>query len=159
MPGEGIRHGEPTKFLPARLNDAGNEPLRSELTECETGDLEPPNEGAAPAADFATIDYPRGARVPGKLGETGIVLLGLELSAQGGILFDRSAFPLVTIDPGRFRHKERRTLADFRAFATPFWRRLGPRADSPGQSFLSSVLSRQKRTKKTLPGLALFGNA
>jgi hypothetical protein len=105
MPGDGIRHGEPKK-LPARLNDAWDEPIRREFAESEARNFETPDESATPAAHFATVYHPRWARISGKLAKAGIVLLGLELGAHGSILLDRRAFPLVTIDPGHFRHRK-----------------------------------------------------
>src|SRR5437868_6911244 len=95
------------KNLPAGLRYARNEALGSELAESQPGNLEPADKGAAAAGHLAAINDPRWAGVPRKLGQASIVLPRLELSSQGGVLLDRRAFTLISIDPGHFRHKER----------------------------------------------------
>src|SRR3954468_16446289 len=108
------------KRLPARLRYARNETLGSELTESQARDLEPANECAAPASYLAAINHSRRAGVPWQLGKTGIILSRLELGPHGGVLLDRSAFTLISIDPGHLCHTGTRKIAEFTPFATRF---------------------------------------
>jgi len=107
--------------LPAGLRYARNEALGSEFTESQARKLKPADEGAAASGHLATIDDPGRAGIPRKLGQTSVILLCLELSPDGGVLLDRRAFTLISVNPGHFRHKGTRKLARFGPFATRFY--------------------------------------
>src|SRR4051812_18282015 len=66
--------------LPARLGHTRDEPARGKLSERQARNLEAANEGAATAADLATIDHPGRAGIAWKLRESHVVFLRFELS-------------------------------------------------------------------------------
>src|SRR2546423_3756266 len=106
-------HPKPRRpaFLPARLRHTRDEPARREFSEGQARNLESANEGAAAAADLATIDHPGGAGIARQLREGQIIFLRFELSPQGRVFFHGRALAFVAINPGRFRHKGTRKVA------------------------------------------------
>src|SRR6267378_1146079 len=106
--------------LPAGLRHARDQSLRGELAKRQPRDLEPANERAAAARHFATVHHPRRASVAGKLRQTGVILLRLELGADRGVFLHRRALALVAINPGCFCHKGTRNVIETIGFSTHF---------------------------------------
>src|ERR1051325_8117667 len=71
--------------LPARLRHTRDKPARGEFSEGQARNLEPANERAAAAADFATIDHPGGAGIARQLRQAHIIFFRFELSPQGRV--------------------------------------------------------------------------
>src|SRR4029077_6444852 len=98
--------------LPARLGDAGNQSARRQLAKSQPRNLEPPDKCPSPAGNLATINHPHRTCVARQLREAGIVLLCFQLRPQRGIFLDRRALAFVAVDPGCFRHKGTRKVAE-----------------------------------------------
>src|SRR5205085_4165977 len=106
--------------LPARLRHTRDEPARGEFSEGQARNLEPANERAAAAADFATIDHPSGAGIARQLRQGHIIFLRFELSTKRRIFLHGRALAFVAIDPGHFRHKGTRNVARVAGNANAF---------------------------------------
>src|SRR6202035_4075577 len=98
--------------LPARLGDAGNQSTRRQLTKSQPRNLEAPDKCAPPPGNLATINHTSRTRIARQLCEAGIVFLCFQLRPQRGIFFSRRTLALVAVDPGGFRHKGTRKVAE-----------------------------------------------
>src|SRR5207248_8082564 len=107
--------------LPTGLRHARDQSLRGELAKRQARDFEPADERAAAARDFATVHDPRRAGVTRELGQTGVILLRLELGAERGVFLHRRALAFIAINPGCLCHKGTRNLVLNFRFSTCFW--------------------------------------
>src|SRR5262249_16189648 len=96
--------------LPARLGNARNQPLRSQLTESQARHLEAANKSTPTSGNLASVHYASRTGVTRQLGKAGIVFLRLQLCAKRGVLLHRRAFAFITIDPGGLGHKRVLTI-------------------------------------------------
>src|SRR5207249_5551816 len=85
---------------------------RRQLAKSQPRNLEPPDKCPSPAGNLATINHPHRTCVARQLREAGIVLLCFQLRPQRGIFLDRRALAFVAVDPGCFRHKGTRKVAE-----------------------------------------------
>src|SRR5207244_2577144 len=122
----------PLVVLPAGLRHARDQSLRGKLAKRQPRDFEPADERAAAARDFATVHDPRRAGVAGELGQTGVILLRLELGPERGVFLHRRALAFIAINPGCLCHKGTPNLIESDGFSTAFT--VGDDAVVPGSS-------------------------
>src|SRR5437667_5844275 len=72
--------------LPTGFGDAGNQAVQGHFAERQARTAEFAKVGVPPAADGATVHQARWAGVARQLGQAGVIALGLQFRAQGGVL-------------------------------------------------------------------------
>src|SRR5258708_17312723 len=88
--------------LPTGLGHAGDQPVQRGLAESQPRAIELAQIAAAAAAHRAPIHHSGRAGVAREFGETGVIALGLQFRAQGGVFLDRFDLFLVAFFPGCF---------------------------------------------------------
>src|SRR5215472_8296544 len=73
--------------LPTGLGDAGDQTVESGLAEGQARAAEFSQVTVAAAAHGAAVDNPHGAGVARQLGQTGVIVFGLQFGAKGRVLF------------------------------------------------------------------------
>src|SRR6267378_351591 len=110
----------PSNRLPARFGNAGNQSAGRQLAEGEAGNLKPADKGTAATGYLTTVNNSRWTRVTRQLRKASVIFLCLELCPQRSIFLGCIALALVAVDPGGFRHKGTRKVAEKPWSATRF---------------------------------------
>ncbi len=85
--------------LPAGFGDTGDHPVGCQFPESDTGELKSADESTTTSRNQATIREADRASIPGKLAESEVVFLCLELSTEFRPLRHGSEFAFVTFKP------------------------------------------------------------
>ncbi len=87
------------RTLPTGLGDAGDESVKRQFAEGNTGEFKAAKESAAASGDQATVDETHGTGIAGKLAEAHVVFLCFKLCAKFRPLRNSSAFAFISFEP------------------------------------------------------------
>src|SRR5258708_5466595 len=92
--------------LPTGFGHARNQAVKGAFAESHAGAGELAEVSVTPSAHRAAVHHSDRAGIAWKLGQAGIIALGLEFGAQGGVLFDRFGLLLVAFNPCFLSHNQ-----------------------------------------------------